>query len=218
MLFFIGLLVGTVPLIYSKAGIKDLAISLGLGDGHFEIDLLMLAFVVLVLSSSGTLVAEIDPVDVLGNMTFFMAVYVFIAGVINGATLVIPGLSGALILLLMGLYPLIIYSVSSVGDIFSGRLEITTAIGMVLIPFGIGALIGNLSMARLMEKLMRDHSEAVHAVILGFLLGSVILLLNNPIVYRSGVGTVSLVFGLFMFVGGFVIAFRVGKKSFSIDN
>ena len=219
MMFFIGSLIGTVPLIYSKTwGLKNVARRLGLGDGNLEIDLIMVAFVALILLSRGALFAEVDPADVLNNMTIFMVVYVFIAGVINGATLVIPGLSGALILLLMGIYPLIIYSVSGVGGMFIGRLEIATTVGVVLIPFGIGALIGNLSMARVMEKLMQKYSKSVYAVILGFLLASVVSLLFNPIVYQSGVATVSLVFGLFMFVVGFVIAFMIGKRSYAIDN
>jgi uncharacterized membrane protein len=120
----------------------------------------------------------------------------------------------------MGIYRLIIYSVSGVGDLFIGRLEIATTISMVLVPFGIGALIGNLSMARVMEKLMQKYSKSVYAVILGFLLASVVSLLFNPIVYQSGVGAVTLVVGLCLGGVGFVIAFVIGKRSLqlTIDN
>jgi hypothetical protein len=63
-----------------------------------------------------------------------------------------------------------------------------------------------------MEKLMRDCNKSVHAVILGLISGSVIALLFDPIVYQSGVGTVSAAAGAVTFSAGCAASYALGKR------
>jgi putative membrane protein len=143
-----------------------------------------------------------------------MLVYIFFAGIINGATLIIPGLSGALLLLIMGLYPLVVYSVSSIavflGDL--GNISLFRDICIVLAPFGIGALLGCLGMARLMEILMSKFPKTVYAVILGLILGSVVTLIQGPYVSITGTPVISLISGGITFCAGVTAAYFLGKK------
>jgi len=208
MLFFMGLLTGIVPLIYSKA--KGPAPRIALR----EIVLAAVSLVVLVVLFRGLNTTALDPAEAIGAMNVSMLVYIFFAGIINGATLIIPGLSGALLLLIMGLYPLVVYSVSSIavflGDL--GNISLFRDICIVLAPFGIGALLGCLGMARLMEILMSKFPKTVYAVILGLILGSVVTLIQGPYVSITGTPVISLISGGITFCAGVTAAYFLGKK------
>ena len=208
MLLFIGLLLGIVPLIYSKA--KGAAPRIALR----EITLAVISLFALYALSRVVNVTALNSADALSYINIGLVLSVFLAGIINGATLVIPGLSGAFILLIMGLYPLVIYSISSIavflGDL--GNISLLRDIAVVLLPFGAGALFGCLGMARVMEMLMRNFPKAVYAVILGLILGSVITLLHDPLVYQSGTSIAFLIVGGLTFLSGCVVSYILGKK------
>ena len=208
MLFFAGLLAGIIPLTYAyaKGSAKKIA--------PREIVLAIAAIFGLYFLTVGFASPEIDPSY--GNgLNITVILFLFIAGIINGATLVIPGLSGAFILLIMGLYPVIISTVSDIGTFLTNptNLELFTEIFLILAPFGIGALIGVIFMAKLMEKLLKSYHKQVYAVIMGMVIASVITLFQNPIVYQSGVNTVGIVIGAILCIAGFAVAFLLGKKA-----
>jgi putative membrane protein len=173
--------------------------------------LAMASFIVLVALSRGFNTTVVDPADAV-NVPLLL--FVLMAGIINGATLVIPGLSGAFILLVLGLYPLIIYSVSSIAVFLAdiSNFSLLRDICLILLPYGIGGFIGCLGMARIMEKLMRNFCKAVYAVILGLLLGSLFTLLRNPLVSQGVTSPASLIVGVITFCAGAAAAYLLGKK------
>ena len=214
MLFFTGLLVGIVPLITAKARGSNAA-----GIPPRKIVLAVLSLAALVALSRAMTQTVANPAEAIAAVSVSLVLYILVAGIINGATLVIPGLSGAFILLIMGLYPLIIHAVSSIGEFFldMGNMSLLRNSAIVLLPFGGGALVGFLAMARLMEKLLRDFNEDVYAVILGLLLGSVIILLKD--LFFSNGGTAALlpplpflVAGALTFCAGCAAGYLLGKK------
>jgi putative membrane protein len=212
MLFFTGLLAGIVPFIFLKT--KSTAKESALKMAPREIALAIAAMLALFALSRLVDDPTVNPTEAISAINPTLVFFVFFAGILNGATLVIPGLSGAFILLIMGLYPLVVYSISSVGTFLGdmGNLLLLRDICMILLPFGIGGLIGCLFMARIMEKLMRNFLEAVYAVILGLVLGSIITLLSNPLVYQSGTSTMPIIAGLITFCVGCTTAYILGKR------
>jgi len=214
MLFFTGLLAGSVPLVASKAAGRPPRFAAG------ELALAAVFAAALVALSLGAGAATVEPGYAFGSMTLPLVLLVLLAGIINGATLVIPGLSGALILLVMGLYPLLVHSISSVALYAAnpGNLGLLAEIAAVLLPYGIGALAGCLGMARVMEKLMRGFYRQVHAAILGLVLGSVAVLLIDPLAAFTGggIGAVTAAAGLAAFAGGFAAAAVVGRRGGTI--
>jgi len=208
MLLFMGLLLGVIPYVFSKA--KGEAQKLGAR----EMILAIVPMLALFALSRGVTVTMVNPTETLGAMTMALMLYVFLAGAINGATLVIPGLSGSFLLLIMGLYPLIIYALASLGSFLLDPTDVTLLfhIFMVLVPFGIGALGGFFSMARLMERLIRDYSTAVYAVILGLVLGSAAALIEQPVLVQSGMTTAKMIAGAIMLCVGCVVSYLLGKR------
>ena len=86
--------------------------------------------------------------------------YIFISGVIAISAMVLPGVSGSYILLLMGSYTLILKALN--------ELNLT-----VVLVFSFGCLIGLLSFARLLSKLLKSYKDITIAVLTGFLIGSI---------------------------------------------
>jgi len=217
MLFFTGLLAGMIPLIAAKAFARpgrraERPPSRRVTPSKIALTLLSLA--ALVVLSRAVNVTALDPEHALRAANVPLLLYILLAGIINGATLVIPGFSGAFVLLVMGLYPLVISAISSVGVFFQdiGNFALLRDIVIVLLPFGIGGVAGCLGMARIMEKLLCDFNEAVYAVIFGLLLGSIVTLLAGHVIVQSDLPVFSVIIGVVMFCVGSAAAFILGKR------
>ena len=83
----------------------------------------------------------------------------FLAGLLAGATFVIPGVSGAFILMFIGKYQHILTSF--------GSLEIE-----VIITFIAGGILGILIIARFMARLLAEFHNATVALFAGLMIGS----------------------------------------------
>jgi len=208
MLFFIGLIAGIIPHIFSKAKEDSRRFRFK------EILLIAVPFLFLVTISFLKGVSVTDPAEVINNINVPFMLFIFFAGIIAAAALVIPGISGSFVLLLLGIYPLVIYSVSSIRFFLTGVSDTALLLNVckVLIPLAIGVIIGGLSMVRLIEKLLKNHSKIVYSIILGLLFGSVCVLFKDPIVYRSGISAIIIVVGALTFSIGAVFSFKIGKK------
>lgn len=84
---------------------------------------------------------------------------VFIAGMIAISAMVLPGISGSFLLLLMSQYETMVSAVVE-RDL------------VLIAAFGTGALIGILSVSRLLAALFRRHHDATIALLTGFMFGS----------------------------------------------
>ena len=99
--------------------------------------------------------------------------FVFLSGAIAICAMILPGISGAFILLLMGSYFYIAGSVKSLTDALVNR-EWELAFGFLTVigTFGAGALVGLASFSRLLSWLFDHHPNKVIALLIGFLIGS----------------------------------------------
>ncbi|MDR0316320.1 MAG: DUF368 domain-containing protein [Treponema sp.] len=207
MLFFIGLIVGIIPHIFLKIKEPDR------GFKFTEILLVLIPFVILVtLSFLKKDTAAVNPEEV--NVTIPFMFFIFFAGIIAAAALVIPGVSGSFVLLLLGIYPLIIYSVSSIRILLTDMSNTSLMIDIckVLGPLALGIIIGGLSMTRLIENLLKNFHKIVYSIILGLLSGSVCVLFKEPMVYKSGISAIIIVTGIVTFVLGCTLSFTLGRK------
>jgi putative membrane protein len=140
--------------------------------------------------------------------------FLFLGGMMSAAALVIPGISGSFVLLLLGIYPLAIYSISAIRALIADITNIALMLNIckVLAPLGLGIIAGGLSMIRLIEELLRNYHKIVYLIILGLLSGSVCVLFMNPIVYKSGVSVILFLIGIAALSLGCVLSFIAGKK------
>lgn len=98
---------------------------------------------------------------------------VFFMGIIASATMIIPGVSGSLILMILGYYFGII---SAVKDFITALKDMNISAMLeqcaILIPFAIGCIIGIFGLAKLIKWLFARFASATYAAISGLILAS----------------------------------------------
>lgn len=95
--------------------------------------------------------------------------YVFVCGAIAICAMILPGISGAYILVLLGLY-------EPITDILHRlkALDISVGDGVTLAVFALGCVVGLLAFSKLLRALLaRFHSETM-SVLGGFMIGSLL--------------------------------------------
>jgi len=206
MAFFIGLIVGIIPLIYAK--VKN--------PSWQPSQILLIACPMLFVMAISHLRGEtaVNPEEIINYLDWRFMLFIFFSGILAAAALVIPGISGSFVLLLLGIYPLAIYCVSQLRFLLTDLTNISLVLNIasVLVPLGIGVVIGGLSTARLIEKLLKNYHKTVYSIILGLLVGSVYSLFRDPIVYQSGVSAAIIAVGVVTFLCGCTASYSIGKK------
>lgn len=82
------------------------------------------------------------------------------AGFLSGCALLLPGISGAAVLVALGLYTVVLEAVTS--------LSLT-----ILVPYAVGVVIGTVSLSWLLSFVLREVQHVALAFLGGMLLGSV---------------------------------------------
>lgn len=161
--FFNGLILGIIPFLLRTADYKKT-----FKTHHYVI---LVAAVLLVASTS--LIREDSMVSIWTNLTFSNYLYLFFSGWIASSAMILPGISGSLILLLLGVYPTVINAISSINI-------------LVILVVGFGIVIGIVITSKLIQYLFSRYSSITYAVILGLVLGSLIVIFPGiPTTYSN---------------------------------
>ena len=99
----------------------------------------------------------------------------FFAGLAGASAMILPGLSGGYILLLMGQYVPILSAIDELKTAISAR-DVSAAMDPILsvvLPVGLGVVIGVVAIGNLVQWLLRRHRKATLGFLLGLLIGSV---------------------------------------------
>ena len=191
-LFFIGLIVGGVPLIAKTVKNEKLNI--------VNILVFLLTFgLVMVMTFCQTGTNNID----ITNINPIMMLILFLVGLIAAATMVIPGVSGSFVLMLLGFYKPIMGTISKLTDFSLLGHNL-----MVLIPFGIGVLVGIVLVAKLIEFLLAKFRIATYYGILGFVISSIIGLFVSVIGVDKTV--IEIIVGIILFLVGTLVGYKLG--------
>lgn len=192
-LFFIGLIVGGIPLLTRKVK--------GAKFNPINAFLLLLTFsIIMFMTFSDGGGSNMD----LSNVTFGKMILLFIVGMIAAGCMVIPGISGSFVLMLLGAYKPVI---SVIGDLtnFSNLGHNLS----ILIPFGIGVVVGIILIAKILEFLFNKYEVSTYYAILGFILASVIALAVTVIGVHASV--IEIIVGIVLFAVGSTIGYKLGE-------
>lgn len=145
---FIGLIIGSLPLLLKQSGLKQTI------NGKY---VFLLIFSVIIAASlkffspaEATIITEMTP----GTYLFLL-----FAGFIASSSMILPGISGSLMLLLIGAYGTIIRAVT----VLQIDILIVTAIGI-----GLGVVV----MSKVISYFLKQYPVATYAMIIGFVIGS----------------------------------------------
>ena len=182
MLFFIGLILGGLLIFKSNytSNKKNMLI-------------LLISFLIIIILSS---FSHSNKYVMEGNFIDYLVF--FGSGIIDALATIVPGISGTALLMNIGVYEIIISTISNITDI---NLIITNI--KILIPFGLGMVLGFILLSILISYLLKKYHSEMMAFILGVSIGSMALLVIS--VFRSNYTYIDLVLGfLFMTMGIFI--------------
>ncbi|HSK67733.1 MAG TPA: DUF368 domain-containing protein [Candidatus Limnocylindria bacterium] len=188
---FIGLILGTVPLLYKSAQKPALGDTLTAGERRANLLALVVSFVLLfafLLIMSGTAAQDLEPTVPLS----------FLSGIVWGLSLVVPGLSSSSILLFIGIYTKLM---AAVKDLNFG----------VVLPLLLGIAAVAFLMARFIDRLFDRHRGVASNAVVGLVLASTLALIIAPppeyriVSFWQGVLSVAVA------AAGFVGAHYMGK-------
>ena len=150
--------------------------------------------------------------DKISKCIFFLAlILLFFVGIVASATMVIPGVSGSMMLLLLGYYNPVLDTIKA---FFMAVLDfdLVTLLETVLIlaPFGIGVLVGMVVIAKVIEIVFERFPSYAYWAIIGLLLGSPIAILMVGTFYE--ISLVSVVTGVLSLLCGLFISNKLGEK------
>lgn len=173
MLFFVGLIIGGFPFVINKVKKKDYFIS-------------VVSFSLFFLIS----VFNINNSYVLRN-NFIDTVIYFFSGGIEAIGTIVPGVSGTALLMIVGTYDSIVYSIGNLTNF------------KIIFPFIIGITLFILLFVKLVDYLFRKYNDKMYAFILGVLVSSTVLLVIQ--VFKDKVIFLDVLIGIvFMFIGIFI--------------
>lgn len=201
-LFFVGLVIGGIPMLSKKVkGKKE-------GKQVSSYLIFLISFLVVMLMTCSEFIFGEGLKISLQNMGIIQYILLFLVGVIAAATMIIPGISGSLVLMLLGYY----YPVISVIKEFTQFKNMGTNF-LILGVFGIGILIGIVLISKLIEFLFHKYETKTYFGVLGFIIASIIAIplstvFNMKIVYSFP----QLIIGLIFLVLGCGISYKLGDK------
>ena len=137
-----------------------------------------------------------------------------VVGAIAAATMIIPGVSGSMMLMLLGYYTPILNAVNDLKDaLLGGNFSVATHPILILLPFGVGVVLGIFGVAKAIEWLMAKCPTPTYCGVLGLVLASPVAILLNPDIQWNNVGHI--IAGVVTFAVGFAAAMllsRMGKE------
>ena len=177
--FFLGLIFATIYVIYKM--INQWSV---LGFFFLILSILSSFF----LSSFSTI-----------ETTEISLLYILFSGIIASSAMILPGISGSLILVILGTYAYLIKSIEN--------LEL-----IVIFIFVLGALIGLLGFSRILKYFFNNYRNVTYATMLGLVIGSIEKVWPWNKSFSSELSNLNLFISVSLTILGFVMVFLLEKN------
>ena len=176
MCVFAGFLLGSFPGITDEVKGEKV-------DLHAKLFIALGALFVIALGIASVIAGTYGvPVSSLFNdpIPWWLYLVLIPVGAVAAVALTVPGLSGSLILLIIGFYrPLVDNAELWAKELLHGNLTHTLPLIGVVGCFGIGCLIGVVVVSKVMNILLKKYRKDTYFTIIGFISGSVFVLFFN---------------------------------------
>lgn len=174
MFFFIGLVIGGLPFIINKVNKKDYSITI-------------ISFSIFFFLSIFNINNNYTPQN-----NFIDIIIYILSGLLEAIGTIVPGVSSAALLMIIGTYDQIVYSIGNITNI------------KLIITFSISTIIFILLLVKIVEYLFRKYNNKMYSFVLGVLSSSIILLIIQ--VFKNKVSIITLSISLIFMVLGIIIA------------
>jgi putative membrane protein len=177
--FFLGLILATVYVIYKLIESWNLV--------NIISTLLMIAFSIILTS---------DSLDISDDTNLF---YILICGIIASSAMILPGISGSLILVILGVYKILVEALDN--------LDIR-----IITSFIVGAIIGVISFSKILKWLFRNYKSLAYSIMLGLVIGSIEKIWPWNKSFSAELSNLDLFVSISLVILGFIIVFLLEKR------
>ena len=124
--------------------------------------------------------------------------YILFSGIIASSAMILPGISGSLILVILGVYAYLIKALDN--------LEL-----IIIFTFISGAIIGLLGFSKILKYLFNNHRDATYTVMLGLVIGSIENVWPWNKSFSTELSNLNLFLSISLVILGFVIVILLEK-------
>jgi len=189
--FFIGVITGSLPVIYSSVCKSSST------QTKFKLPSISAAICIIITLTLMVLMAMFgskEETSVYTDLTLPLFGLLFVAGAFGAIAMIVPGISGAFVLILIGFYRTVLLAVTDFNI-------------PLLVPVVLGAGIGLLAGAAFVRFMLAKAPGETYGAVLGLVAGSVIVL--YPGGFGEGIGIAVSVLCLSV---GLLISFIMGRQ------
>ena len=176
--FFLGLILATVYVIYKLIESWNLV--------NIISTLLMIAFSIILTS---------DSLNISDDTNLF---YILICGIIASSAMILPGISGSLILVILGVYKILVEALDN--------LDVK-----IISSFIVGAVIGVISFSKILKWLFNNYKSLAYSIMLGLVIGSIEKIWPWNKSFSAELSNLDLFLSISLVILGFIIVFILEK-------
>jgi len=182
---FLGLIIATVPLIYKQTDVKV----------NFKPKHYVFLIIASLVTASFAFGGGFSLVELGDGMTIGKFLFLILAGALVSTSMILPGLSGALMLLLIGAYDFLLKSINTLDF---------AVLGIVMF----GGVVGLVVCGRLIKHLIDNNETTLYSVSMGLVIGSIPVMLNHGVPS----GGLDIITSLILMAIGFVVVTVLNRK------
>ncbi len=208
---FVGLILGGIPVLV-RALRKDLhkkGSSIGVSGVIAFLALFAVAVFLPMLNEDTEVLRTFTPTA--GTM-----ISLFLVGIIASATMVVPGVSGSLVMMILGYYYGILEAIRSFIEALKNLDTAGLLNGFLLLfPLGIGVLLGIFLIAKQITILFERYGVLTYCAILGLIVASPFAIFYNTGLFEqlSSLKAGSVLVGIVLAIVGAVVTRYLGEQS-----
>ena len=195
---FLGFIIFSIPLIIKEEK-KEL-------KGRYKnIIFTIIGILIVIIITKLHPVSSKESVVDITHLNIGLMIYIMIAGMLAISAMVLPGISGSTLLLIFGLYISLLTGIKE-------TLHFNFSYLPALFIFGLGVIIGVLSIVKLIKKALIKYRSATIYLVVGLMLGSIYAIIMGPTTLEIPKHSLSLkTFNILFFIIGAAIIFGLDK-------
>lgn len=207
---FVGLILGGMPVLYRslKGKMAESGSGIGISGALCFLILFAIAIGLPLLNSAEETMTTLSATPLTMIILFFI-------GIIASATMVVPGVSGSLVLMILGYYYSIINAVKTFFDALKAfDIPVMFDLCLILVPFGIGVLLGIFLIAKLITFLFESFGIQTYCAIFGLILASPFAIFYNTGLFGqlSSLSMGTVILGFILAIAGGAVTYLMGEK------
>lgn len=209
VMFFVGLIIGSIPSIYKKCNLKKIKIA--------DIIAFLIAVAILIALP---LINTTNSAEIQYNYSIYLIMLAL--GIICSASMVIPGISGSLVLMAFGYFEFLMKTLRDfLQNLFNFSLNNYWNMFFILACFAIGCIIGLVFVSKLIGKMLQKYPKTTYCAILGLILASPFsILYKTNAEYTINYNAPTIIFSIISLIIGIVIVLvgeYISKKKLTND-